>query len=218
MAPGYPGEQYEYEERAFFEEDALPSILAILTSLAHSHQADNKTSYFFVLPDVNVSIASSPRKTVVKYKDGQLGQGNGFVEHEFAIDPAGLPEALKLFSALLQTTPQLSEQFRINYDLGQGTEAALKYTQMWGFHLEFEKVYTAASDADRHAKETSAHTELTNLAGRLGVRIISDAAMAAFKEQCKRQNARGAYSPQAFRAKYGQLFAAQQATETTKPG
>jgi adenylate cyclase class IV len=199
---------YEYEERAFFEEKDFPHIKDTLAKLAKSQKPDNKMSYFFVLPDVNVSIASSTAKTVVKYKGGQLGMGNGFVEHEFAIDPQGLPEALKLFSALLKLEPQVSEQFRINYDMGDGIEVALKYTHMWGFHLEFEKVYQAADEADKGRREDQARAELTKLAEQLGVRFIDDTTMAAFKEQCKQDINRGQYDPSAFRAKYGAEFSA----------
>lgn len=199
---------YEYEERAFFEEKDLAHIKDTLAKLAQSQKSDNKTSYFFVLADINVSIASSPAKTVVKYKGGQLGKGNGFVEHEFAIDPQGLPEALKLFSVLLKCEPQVSEQFRINYDMGDGVEVALKYTHMWGFHLEFEKVYRAADEADKGHREEQARVELTKLAKQLGVQFIDDTTMAAFKEQCKQNINRGQYDPSTFRAKYGAEFSA----------
>ena len=200
------GHSYEYEERAFFEEKDLAHIKDTLAKLAKSQKSDNKTSYFFVLPDINVSVASSPAKTIVKYKGGQLGKSNGFVEHEFAIDPQGLPEALKLFSALLKLEPQISEQFRINYDMGDGVEVALKYTHMWGFHLEFEKVYQATDEAGKGRREGQAHAELTKLAEQLGVQFIDDATMAAFKEQCKQDINRGQYDPSAFRAKYGADF------------
>src|SRR3989442_15692104 len=122
---------FEYEERAFLAEDHFLRVKEQLDSLAQVVKTDNKTSYFFVLPNVNASIAASASKTVVKYKGGQLGRGNGFEEHEFSIEPNALPEALRLFTSLLKLEPQVSVQFRINYDLGNNVEVALKYTQMW---------------------------------------------------------------------------------------
>jgi adenylate cyclase class IV len=197
---------YEYEERAFFSEKDLGRIQHTLEDLAISCKRDNKISYFFVLPEVNVSIATSATKTVVKYKGGQLGRGNGFKEHEFTILPHALPEALALFSALLHIKPQISEQFRLNYDLGDKVEIALKYTHMWGFHLELERVYQAPNEAERKRQERISRTKLAHVAEKLGVQLIDDAAMEQFKEQCSRNINRGTLDPKEFRLKYGHIF------------
>ncbi len=197
---------FEYEERAFLAEDHFLQVKEQLDSLAQVVKTDNKTSYFFVLPNVNVSIAASASKTVVKYKGGQLGRGNGFEEHEFSIEPNALPEALRLFTSLLKLEPQVSVQFRINYDLGNNVEVALKYTQMWGFHLEIEKLYSAATDEDKTGKQHQAQQELEALAQKLGISFITDEEMETFKEECKQGLNRGHYSPEEFRAKYGSLF------------
>lgn len=67
--------QYEYEERAFLSEEQFLSIKSNLDQLSSQPEIDNKTSYFFVLPDKNLSLASSLKSTVIKYKAGQLGLG-----------------------------------------------------------------------------------------------------------------------------------------------
>ena len=199
-----PNATYEYEERAFLTEAQFLPIKEKLDSLAVRHEVDNKTSYFFVLPDVNVSIASSPTKTVIKYKGGQLGLGNGFEEIEIPIEQSSLPDSIKLFSALLKVEPQVSEQFRINYVLPGGIEIALKYTQTWGFHLEAEKTYEHAEsleDAERQAKD-----DLATLAKELSISYIDDETMAISKKAWAAGEQFGAYTPNTFREEYGHLF------------
>lgn len=195
---------YEYEERAFLAEAEFLPIKEKLDSLAAHREVDNKTSYFFVLPDINVSIASSPDKTVIKYKSGQLGLGNGFEEIEVPIEQSSLADCIKLFSILLKVEPRVSEQFRINYVLTSGIEIALKYTQTWGFHLEAEKTYEHAEnlgDIEHRAKE-----ELNTLSQDLGISYIDDETMDTSKKAWAAGEQFGPYSPDIFREKYGQLF------------
>lgn len=197
---------YEYEERAFLNERSFLNTKNKLDTLALKNELDNKTSYFFVLPDINVSIASSSSKTVVKYKGGQLGKGNGFEEHEFKIAPESLPQALALFASLLKISPQISEQFRINYFLENKIEVALKYTQTWGFHLEVEKTYTANDSADENYKKTEAMKSLEALAEELDIHYITDSEMEQFKQDSEAGIVRGSYTPKEFSKKYGTLF------------
>lgn len=198
--------QYEYEERAFLKEDQFLSVKDKLEQVATSHEVDNKTSYFFVLPDVNVSIASSPKKTVIKYKGGQLGLGNGFEELEIPFSATALHDAVKLFTTLLKVEPMLSEQFRINYTLSNDIEVALKYTQTWGFHLEVEKTYEHSEDVENHKMQ--AKQALDALAKELGISYIDDATMDVSKKAWAAGEQFGEYSPEAFQQKYGSLFAA----------
>lgn len=197
---------YEYEERAFLDERSFLNTKNKLDTVALKSQLDNKTSYFFVLPDINVSIASSSTKAVVKYKGGQLGKGNGFEEHEFRIVPDSLPEALALFTTLLKIDPQVSEQFRINYFLEDNIEVALKYTQTWGFHLEVEKTYTAKDTTEEELKKAEAMKSLDSLAKELDIHYITDSEMEQFKQDSEAGKSRGAYTPSEFSDKYGALF------------
>ncbi|MDX2776501.1 hypothetical protein PV379_03995 [Streptomyces caniscabiei] len=199
-----PNAIYEYEERAFLNEEQFLPIKEKLDSLAMHHEVDNKTSSFFVLPDVNVSIASSPTKTVIKYKGGQLGLGNGFEEIEIPIEQSSLSDSIKLFSTLLKTEPQVSEQFRINYTLPSDIEIALKYTQTWGFHLEAEKTYEHTESLEN--VEQQAKEDLDALAKKLGISYIDDATMDVSKRAWAAGEQFGAYSPDSFREKYGEYF------------
>lgn len=195
-----PNATYEYEERAFLREEQFLRVKEKLDILSVKSEIDNKTSYFFVLPDINVSIASSQTKTVIKYKGGQLGLGNGFEEIEIPIDNSSLDDSITLFTALLKTKPQVSEQFRINYVLPDDVEVALKYTQTWGFHLEAEKTYEHVEDL-KDAKQ-QARDALSILAQELRVSYIDDKLMAVSKEAWARGEQFGTHTPDEFRQKY----------------
>ncbi len=199
---------FEYEERAFLEEKDFVSIKTKLDSLAKQVTLDNKKSYFFVLSDVNISIATSAKKTVIKYKGGQLGKGNGFEEYEVAINPGSCESAIAFVRALLKIDPMVSEQFRLNYDLGNGIEVALKYTKTWGFHLEVEKVYSLDSknnDAVELAK-TQAQKELNDIAHKLGISYMTTEDIDIFVAKCKTGYERGSYTSAEFTKKYDTIF------------
>ncbi len=197
--------EYEYEERAFLTEDNFTSILQQLDRSSLSKSYDNKQSYFFVLPEINVSIAASNDNVKAKYKGGQLGLGNGFQEKEFHIQPESLSKSIEFFEALLGVVPQASYQFRINYSLGDNVEVALKYTEMWGFHIELERTYTA-NTSTKAAEEKYSIQVLSDLADKLGVAFITDEEMIEFKKQCAENKLRGTYSTDAFKDKYGSIF------------
>lgn len=197
--------QYEYEERAFLTEEKFFSIRNGLEEMATSRNLDNKQSYFYVLENVNVSIAVSKNGVKAKYKGGQLGNGNGFVEREFCIDPLSKTDAILFFKDLLKTEPQTSYQFRINYKLDDDIEVALKYTQTWGFHLEAERVYDADGTGVEHEAQKSKN-RLAKLSEALKISYISDQEMYVFKKECAEGKARGKYTDVEFREKYGRLF------------
>ncbi len=196
---------YEYEERALLEEEKFFAIKNKLDNSSAKRSIGNKQSFFFVLPDVNVSIADNPRETVIKYKGGQLGKGNGFREIELPIERNSLKEALDLFENLLEVEPQESFQFRIDYQLEDSVNIALKYTDMWGFHIEVEYVYQASA-IDKQKMSLIGKKKLDKVAEYLGITYISGDKMAKFKEQCAKNIKRGQYSPEVFKFKYGKLF------------
>ena len=196
--------QYEYEERAFLTEDQFSFVKEKLDTIATNKEVDNKMSYFFVLPDVNLSIASSAHKSVIKYKGGQLGLGNGFEELEIPIPRDSLKDSIRLFSTLLKIEPQFSEQFRINYELKNGIEVALKYTQTWGFHLEIEKTYEHTFNLDDE-KQKAKH-ELDEIASQLRISFIDDDTLHTSKKAWAAGEQFGHYSPETFRERYGFLF------------
>ena len=201
--------KYEYEERAFLSEDDFLRIKDYLDKTAKGKEFDNKKSYFFVMPDCNLSVAVSDAKALVKYKSGQIAKGNGFEEHEFPFDPKSIDEAIGLFTSLAHIQPQQSEQFRINYFLDGDIEIALKYTASWGFHIEIEKVYTATGEQDKAEQQQIAQNDVEAIVKLLDIKLITLADMDIFSKDCLSGINKGEFSPDEFRKKYGQLFTAE---------
>lgn len=192
---------YEYEERAFLEEADFLRVLEKLGSMATSKRSDNKVSFFFVVAGKNLSIAQSPGKAVIKYKEGAVGIGNGFREHEIPIDVQHTDQIIELFGHLLGVQPQVSEQFRMNYILPDGIEIALKYTETWGFHMEIEKTYSSEDERE------DAKKKISEAMSSLGIKPLSEEEITAFRKQFDAGGKqRGIYSPDQFREKFGKFF------------
>lgn len=198
--------KYEYEERAFLSESDFLRIKKYLDKNAAKVEIDNKRSYYFVLPDRNLSIAVSKSKALIKYKSGQIAKGNGFEEHEFNFNTIQVNEAIGLFSALLEIEPQYSEQFRINYFLNDGIGIALKYTLSWGFHIEIEKVYEAVNGEELSNNKKFAGQDIKEIVKILGITPVTLKDMNAFSKDCAIGKNRGEFSPAAFSKRYGKMF------------
>jgi len=192
---------YEYEERAFLTEEAFCRVKKELNKVADSREVDNKTSYFFVLPGKNLSLALSNKKAVIKYKSGEVGVGNGFEEYEIPVLKENFSELVEFFKHLLATNPQFSEQFRINYKLSGNIEVALKYTETWGFHLEIEKVYF------KNNKIEAAKEEINKLASSLKINLLTEEEIIDFRRGIDSGGEhRGAYSSEDFKVRFGREF------------
>lgn len=192
---------YEYEERSFLTEEDFFRIKKELEKITGSREVDNKVSYFFVLPGKNLSLAKSSKKSVIKYKGGEVGVNNGFEEYEISIPEENFMELVDLFKNLLGTTPQVSEQFRINYKLSGGVEVALKYTETWSFHLEVEKVVFKEEDLN------AAKDEINKLARILKINFLTEKEIMDFRQRIDSGGKpRGIYSPSDFKEKFGREF------------
>ena len=192
---------YEYEERAFLTEEEFFRVKKVLESIAVSIELDNKVSYFFVLPEQNLSVAKSEKKCVIKYKHGSVGIGNGFTEYEIPVDEQYFQQTVDMLKMFCGITPQISEQFRINYILPNEIEVALKYTQTWGFHLEIEKIYTDEKD------KALAKKEVEETANELKIHLITDTEMKEFRDNFDRSGTpKGEYDSVLFREKFEKLF------------
>jgi len=192
---------FEYEERAFLSEEDFSRVKDLLEKQSVSRAYDNKVSYFFVLPEQNLSIAKSEKKCVIKYKHGAVGVGNGFAEYEIPVDEQHCDQTVSMFSLLFGIKPQTSEQFRINYILPNKVEIALKYTQTWGFHLELEKTYSNEENKPQAKKEVEETAEL------LQIHLITDSEMKEFRDNFDAGGApKGEYTSEQFRVKFGSLF------------
>lgn len=200
-------QMHEYEKIAFLDEASHDRISALLAEQATDLGQDDKTSYFFVLPDMNLSVASKSGASVIKLKTGQIGRGIGHVELP-EVELAG-PEqtnnAVELLTELTGYSPELSEQIRHNYLLNE-VEIAVKYTETWGFHAELEYIYEGGSDDVIEQSKKDAESRINTVAGMLGITLATDSELITFTEKFEADRIpRGEYSSESVRKLYDSL-------------
>lgn len=199
---------HEHERFAFLDEQAHDRVAKYLADHGTDLGQDNKTSHFFVLPESNLSVASTDARSVIKFKAGQIGRGIGFEELpeiELA-DQEQANNAVRLLQALTGHEPQVSEQFRRNYELDD-IELALKYTETWGFHLELERLYSANTPDELEKAKHEADERIKRVAGSLGITLATDQELVDFNTHFKKTGeGRGEYKADEIRAMYASLY------------
>jgi adenylate cyclase class IV len=169
----------EIEMRARFDKDAHDVLVERLTNDGDDLGQDNKHIHFFVLPDqlLKVTDNQSAGTAKITLKDSKIGQGAAFGETEFPIARGDVPKAVQLFAALgFEDDRHEAFNFRRNF-LFRGVEIAVKWSEAWGYHAEFERVLP--DDAPAAARD-EATTEIIDVAAELGVTLMTEDELAAF--------------------------------------
>jgi predicted adenylyl cyclase CyaB len=172
----------EIEFRSRFGKKKYLALRKFLSSNAKDLGEDDKDVYFFILPDKLLKIVDNVSRKTAKLvlKLNKIGKGSDFEEIEIPINPRHVKSAVKMFSCLGYREIQRSFQKRHNY-LYKGVELSLKYSKVWGYHLELEMV---VRDAKRVPKAESA---VMSVAKKLGVRIMTDRELAEFTKKKDRE-------------------------------
>ncbi|RMB83309.1 hypothetical protein [Streptomyces shenzhenensis] len=169
----------EIEMRARFAKDVRDQLVARLRTDGEDLGQDDKHIYFYVLPDQLLKVTDNTTAGTAKItlKGSKIGQGAAFTETEFPISRNDVPAAVKVFNALgFEPTMHEAVNFRHNFRFG-GVEIAVKWSEAWGHHAEFEVLLTdGASDADR----TEAEAAITDVAASLGVSLMTEQELADF--------------------------------------
>ncbi|MFI1964035.1 CYTH domain-containing protein [Streptomyces pathocidini] len=169
----------EIEMRARFTKEAHDQLVARLKADGEDLGRDDKHIYFYVFPDRLLKVTDNTAAGTAKItlKGSKIGQGTAFAETEFAIAPADVPAAVKVFNALgFETTMHEAFNFRHNFRF-DGVEIAVKWSEAWGYHAEFEILLDdGAADADR----VEAAAKITNVAAELGVSLMTEQELADF--------------------------------------
>ena len=201
----------EHERIAFLDQESYNHSTKHLVKSGAKLEDDDKTSHFFVLEDVNLSIARTQHDARIKLKAGQIGKGTGFDEIEVPLaNPESADEAVDIFRVLTSLEPQKSEQFRYNVDYN-GVTISLKYTETWGFHMELEVLHEGEDGSSEDAD-----AKIQAVADELGVQVATDEELIKFREQWEAtKQPRGEYTPEQFRKIRDALF--QQAARGMTP-
>jgi adenylate cyclase class IV len=172
----------EIEFRARFDEPTYDAVRKQLQSQGDDLGVDDKHIYFYVLPDKLLKVTEnlSARTAKVVVKTTKIGNGSAFPEIELPIAAGDVPTAVRLLDVLgYEHHRHDAFNRRHNYRY-RDVEVALKWSEAWGHHAEFEIVL--ADDAEE-AKRQQAETSIRAVADELGVQLMTDAELREFTRQ-----------------------------------
>ncbi|PNE36602.1 hypothetical protein MOV08_22315 [Streptomyces yunnanensis] len=169
----------EIEMRARFGKETRDQLVDRLRTDGKDLGPDDKHIYFYVLPDQLLKVTDNTAAGTAKItlKGSKIGQGAAFAETEFAIAPADVGAAVKLFNALgfegaMHEASNLRHNFRF-----EGVEIAVKWSEAWGYHAEFEVLL---DDDAPDAARAEAAAKITDVADELGVTLMTEQELAEF--------------------------------------
>ena len=178
----------EIEFRSIFDENRYLKLKKFLDKSAQDLGEDDKDVFFFIMPDKLLKVVNNISKNNAKLvlKLNKIGKGSDFEEIEVTILQANFNEMVKLFTNFgITDNIMQSFQKRHNY-LYKDVELALKYSDVWGYHLEFEIV------VDDISKKEMAEIKIKKVANELGVHLMTDQELIKFtknaEEKYKKQN------------------------------
>lgn len=165
----------EIEFRARFSKDEYNRLKNFLDHKAKVLGPDNKAVYFFHMPDKLLKVVNNTSKKSAKIvlKLNKIGNGSDFEEVEIPISQKDVEKAVKVFKSLGFENVMITPQKRVNY-LYKGVELALKYSSVWGYHLELEVLVRSVK------KKSEAEDKIFAVAKELGIKIMSEKELADF--------------------------------------
>lgn len=170
----------EIEFRSRFDSTKYEELKNILNEEAADLGEDNKDVYFFMFPDKLLKVVNGVSKKDAKIvlKLNKIGKGSDFEEMEVPINQEHFEMVAKIFIALKTGDYMHSFQKRHNY-LYKGVELALKWSEIWGHHLELEIVITSLS------QKSEAEDTIFAIAKELGITIMTDEELKEFTEKAE---------------------------------
>ncbi|MFE7298059.1 hypothetical protein [Streptomyces sp. NPDC057579] len=169
----------EIEMRSRFGKETRDQLVDRLERDGEDLGPDDKHIYFYVLPDQLLKVTDNTAAGTAKItlKGSKIGQGAAFAETEFAIAPADVGAAVKLFNALgFEGAMHEASNLRHNYRF-DGVEIAVKWSEAWGYHAEFEVLL---DDDAPDAARAEAAAKITDVADELGVTLMTEQELAEF--------------------------------------
>jgi adenylate cyclase class IV len=171
--------QTEIEMRARFDQATHDRLIAFLHAHGEDLGQDDKHIYFYVLPDQLLKVVDNIAAVTAKIslKGNKIGRGAAFPELEIPIQRGDAARAVQLFNALgLEETMHDAFNQRHNFRY-QGVEIAVKWSEAWGHHAEFEVLLDGQPNEVQHAEAAGL---IRRVAGELGVELMSEDQLAAF--------------------------------------
>lgn len=171
----------EIEFRSRFGAAKYKELKKFLDKNAEDLGSDDKDVYFFLFPDKLLKAVNnvSKRNAKVVLKLNKIGKGSDFEEIEIPIDQKYFEKMAGVLVALKTGDYMHSFQKRHNY-LYRGVELALKWSEIWGYHLELEIVVQKPSE------KKNAEKKIFAVAKDLGVGIMTDFELKKFTRKAEK--------------------------------
>ncbi|MFA5841741.1 MAG: CYTH domain-containing protein [Candidatus Paceibacterota bacterium] len=167
---------YEIEHRALLTEESYKSLAEKLAREATPLGTDDKEVLYYIFPKKLLKIARNISKGTGKLslKLNTLGEGSSFQEFEVSF-PESSFETMKTICDSISLPDQVisGTQKRTNYKY-QGVEIALKWSEDWGYHAEFEVMVPSLSEKE------AADAHILEVAGALSVPLMTEEEVASF--------------------------------------
>lgn len=180
----------EIELRTRFDEAKHDELLGYLREHADDLGANDKHIYFYVLPDKLLKVVDniSAGTAKVSLKTNRIGQGSAFPEIEMEIPPTEVKTAVQIFNGLGFAEAMHDASNQRHDFCYQGVDIALKHSEAWGHHAEFEVLLDGNAT---EAEKTRAVARIHQVADELDVRLMTEQELAEFTEEFERSQSAG---------------------------
>jgi len=173
----------EVEFRALLTKESYDVLMKTLEKQATNLGEDDKDVYFFfpegkILKAVH-NVSRKNGKIVLKLS--RIGRGSAFEEIEIPIPADDVEKAAQMFRALGVPEGFHSFQKRRNF-LYKNVEIAVKYSDVWGYHAEFEIMINAPDE------QPAAEQKIRAVADELGLELMSEEELRAFIVRAEKEN------------------------------
>lgn len=170
---------YEIEHRAVLTEEAYNELAERLVKEATLIGSDDKEVSYYIFSDKLLKVVRniSKKSAKISLKLNVLGAGSSFKEFEVPF-PEESFEMMKSICEHISTPDQVisGTQKRTNYEY-QGVEIALKWSEDWGYHVEFEIMISDLSE------KKTADARIREAARALSVSLMTEAEVKAFQAE-----------------------------------
>ncbi len=169
---------YEIEFRGKISEEKYKSTIDFLNINGKNLGEDDKEVYYYIFKDKLLKLVNNISKgnAKVSLKLNRIGDGAVFEEMEFFFDQNDFEKAASLFNKLdLNAKVMTGPQKRVNYEY-KGCEIAMKFSDVWEYHFEIEKVVDSTENQEK------VESEIRSVAQELGLEIMSEEDLKNFVE------------------------------------
>lgn|GEM_PF-3416252 len=143
---------------------------------------DDKEVIYYILPDRLLKLVNNTSKGTAKIslKLSRIGDGAAFPETELYFPPEQFETAHHLIENLgLPAKIMSGPQKRLNYQY-KDCEIALKYSDIWEWHMEIEQMIEKKED------QLKAEAHIRDVAQELGVQLMTEDELKKFTQEAEK--------------------------------